>query len=316
MSLFYAKPKFYRAGIIVTGLLLVFIAIQFYRPDIKSPVVQPSLTAPPEIAAIFKRSCYDCHSYETKLRWYDQLAPVYWQVARDINKAREGLNFSTWNSLAKPERKAKLWESLNQVHAAAMPLKIYLYMHPSAKLSTTEIESLRLYLLATRNDHGGDTAKTPTYLQQISGKQQLKEVNHQASPNGIKFIPEYWQWQLISTTERYDNGTLRFIYANPIAVNAIQHHQTNPWPDGSIFAKIAWEQRGTKADTRAGAFKQIEFMIKNSSRYQATLGWGWARFKTLKLLPYGKTALFTTECMNCHRPMKDQDFVFTPPVIR
>jgi hypothetical protein len=65
---------------------------------------------------------------------------------------------------------------------------------------------------------------------------------------------------------------------------------------------------------RPGAFKQVEYMLKDDQKYAATKGWGWARFKTDKLVPYGKDALFTTECIRCHQPMKNNDFVFTKPL--
>ena len=63
-----------------------------------------------------------------------------------------------------------------------------------------------------------------------------------------------------------------------------------------------------------GEFIQVEFMIKDSKKYSATKGWGWARWKGTDLVPYGKEALFTTECISCHRPMKENDFVFTMPL--
>ncbi len=55
-------------------------------------------------------------------------------------------------------------------------------------------------------------------------------------------------------------------------------------------------------------------MIKAKQKYAATKGWGFARFKTNSLVPYGKIALFANECINCHRPQKYEDFVFTEPV--
>lgn len=53
-------------------------------------------------------------------------------------------------------------------------------------------------------------------------------------------------------------------------------------------------------------------MIKNDQKYKSTAGW--ARFKTLELVPFGKTTDFTKRCINCHRAMKDHDFVFTAPI--
>lgn len=39
-----------------------------------------------------------------------------------------------------------------------------------------------------------------------------------------------------------------------------------------------------------------------------------ARFKTPELKPYGGDALFATECINCHHPVANSDFVFTQPI--
>ena len=133
--------------------------------------------------------------------------------------------------------------------------------------------------------------------------------------NGIEFIPDYKNWKPISTTERFDNGTMRVIFGNAVAVKAINDHQINPWPKGTAFAKVAWEQvSDDKGNITTGAFKQVEFMIKDQEKYASTHGWGFARFKTPKLVPYGTTVMFATECINCHRPLSDNDFVFTQPI--
>ena len=55
-------------------------------------------------------------------------------------------------------------------------------------------------------------------------------------------------------------------------------------------------------------------MIKDANKYAGTKGWGFARFKTTKMAPYGKTAMFANECINCHRPEEKTDFVFTQPI--
>jgi hypothetical protein len=133
--------------------------------------------------------------------------------------------------------------------------------------------------------------------------------------NGIEFIKGYSQWKALSTTDRFDNNTLRVIFGNDVAVKAVEEHHTNPWPKGTIFAKVAWEQL-IDADgiVHAGEFKQVEFMIKDADKYKKTAGWGWARWKGMDLKPYGKTVLFANECVNCHTPLKDVDYVFTHPL--
>jgi hypothetical protein len=51
----------------------------------------------------------------------------------------------------------------------------------------------------------------------------------------------------------------------------------------------------------------VQFMVKDSRRYAATGGWGFAQFKDGK--PDGKADL--TTCFTCHVPVKARDFVFT-----
>jgi len=83
-----------------------------------------------------------------------------------------------------------------------------------------------------------------------------------------------------------------------------------------MFAKVAWDQLpDSSGEIHAGAFKQVEFMIRDSRKYASTFGWGWARWVGgLALKPYGKDASFVTECMNCHRPVAKLDYTFTLPL--
>src|SRR3954470_8646776 len=96
-------------------LVIVFTGMQFVRPEITHPPVTGDLSAPPEVKAILERSCYDCHSNQTNLKWFDQLAPAYWLVADHVKKGRMALNFSNWDSLAPADQKSNLYLSLNQI---------------------------------------------------------------------------------------------------------------------------------------------------------------------------------------------------------
>jgi len=51
----------------------------------------------------------------------------------------------------------------------------------------------------------------------------------------------------------------------------------------------------------------VQFMVKDSKKYAATGGWGFADFTNRKP---GDEALHKT-CYACHLPAKDRDFVFT-----
>ncbi len=86
--------------------LLLFAGLQFVRPELRNPPVSAEIHAPAEVKAIFKHSCYNCHSNETELPWFDRIVPAYWIVSRDVRRARAHLNFSEIGAL--PEEQQKL----------------------------------------------------------------------------------------------------------------------------------------------------------------------------------------------------------------
>ena len=71
--------------------LLVFLGLQFIRPGLTNPPVTAELNAPPEVKAILKNSCYNCHSNQTKLPWFDQVVPAYWLVSSDVRGGAESI---------------------------------------------------------------------------------------------------------------------------------------------------------------------------------------------------------------------------------
>ena len=130
-------------------------------------------------------------------------------------------------------------------------------------------------------------------------------------------IPQgYRDWKWISSAHEEGNlHSLGAILGNDVAVKAIAENHINPWPDGTAFAKVAWlQQPDEKGFVRTGPFFQVEFMIRGSQKYAGTLGWGWARWRGADLKPYGKDAEFTRECVSCHKPLRDSNYVFTEPI--
>ena len=57
----------------------------------------------------------------------------------------------------------------------------------------------------------------------------------------------------------------------------------------------------------SGPATNIQFMVKDSTKYASTGGWGFAQFDD------GKPADEATHraCFSCHEPAKDSDYVFT-----
>lgn len=127
------------------GLVVVFLGIQFIPVSRTNPAVTREIRwDSPETRQLAKRACYDCHSNETVWPWYASVAPVSWLVARDVNGARRHLNFSEWD---RPNEDAE--EIVEQVEDGEMPLKIYLPLHPEARLSDEQRAPLVAGLRAT-----------------------------------------------------------------------------------------------------------------------------------------------------------------------
>jgi len=93
----------------------------------------------PATRALARRACFDCHSNETVWPWYSHVAPVSWLVLHDVEDGRHSMNFSEWD---KPQDDAD--HAAKMVNRGKMPLKKYLLLHPDARLSNAERDSLEM----------------------------------------------------------------------------------------------------------------------------------------------------------------------------
>jgi len=311
-------PRFFRVLMwIVAILCIAFVGVQFIRPELQNPPVTADLQAPPQVKQILKTSCYNCHSNETTLSWFDKPVPAYWLVVKDVTQGRKHLNFSEIAKLPAPQQKGILFESISQIELGAMPLPPYKRMHPESVITAEQLSTLKEYLSPATPTEATPAAQiTAADAEYANWIEKGSDTDGIApAPNGIAFLPEYKNWKAISSTERFDNHSLRQILGNDIAVKAIAEHHINPWPDGTAFAKVAWfEQVDKKGVTRPGPFFQVEFMIRDTNKYAATLGWGWARWRGTDLKPYGKDETFSSECVGCHQPLANTNYVFTMPI--
>jgi len=134
--------------IILLVLLGILVIIQLIPSDLpgNSPIEKYDFitenNVSPEIAELLRTACYDCHSQEVKFPWYSYVAPVSWQVAKDINLGREQLDFSNWKQLSK-RKKIKLLNTISEeVSLGDMPMRIYKVMHWEANLNSEQREQI------------------------------------------------------------------------------------------------------------------------------------------------------------------------------
>src|SRR5262245_9024894 len=150
------------------------------------------------------------------------------------------------------------------------------------------------------------------------------QADGEASPiYGINIPKGYRNWQLISFNH-LAGGNLKQVRAqlgNDIAISAFREGKL-PFPDGAIIAALHWNEASSDENNKvlargfpgagfesfiAGSAVNVQFMVKDSKKYAATGGWGFADFTNGKP---GNEALHKT-CFSCHEPAKDRDFVFT-----
>ena len=135
--------------IVAVAAVAVGVGIQFIPVnDIgTNPPNRFKIDAAPEVAAVLRRACYDCHSNETQWPIYSRIAPGSWLMARDVHRGRNHLNFSEWGSVDEEERQDDLESCWDQVQSGQMPPRVYLPLHPSARLSDADKALLRSYFL-------------------------------------------------------------------------------------------------------------------------------------------------------------------------
>ncbi|MDY6994913.1 MAG: cytochrome P460 family protein, partial [Pseudomonadota bacterium] len=95
------------------------------------------------------------------------------------------------------------------------------------------------------------------------------------APNAIQLPEGYKNWRVIASSHRTDNKTLRVILGNDIAIKAARAGNTRPWPDGSILAKLVWQDKTHEHWEQAtvpGDFVHAEFMVKSAEKYSKTGG--------------------------------------------
>ena len=133
---------------LVVSLAVLFLAIQFMRPARTNPAVDESQTIfartqmTPPVAAIFNRSCADCHSNKTVWPWYTNVAPVSWFIVNHVNEGRPRLNLSEWSKLDRDRQGKKLQQICDEVTDGGMPLSTYTPLHPGSKPTPADVKTL------------------------------------------------------------------------------------------------------------------------------------------------------------------------------
>jgi hypothetical protein len=146
-------------------------------------------------------------------------------------------------------------------------------------------------------------------------------------PQGLAFseFRGYEGWQPIAIS--HNGAMLALIVGNPVMIAAYKAGipgNGKPFPDGAKMAKIHWNaiknETAPGPPTVPGALHDTDFMVKDSTRFADSGGWGYAAFEydatsdtfrpggATDQPPQGNDA----KCgFACHTVAKNRDYVFT-----
>jgi Cytochrome P460 len=164
-----------------------------------------------------------------------------------------------------------------------------------------------LQMTGQDNDHGSGQA-----MKQANG-----QANAQPAAPYVTEMPEgYREWKWISSA--HEAGKLNSFGAllgNDVAFNAFRDGKY-PLPDGSMLVALHYKYVTSDENNKIfgqvqsyipGAPTNIQFMVKDSTKYSATGGWGFGHFQNGK----PATAAFMKPCFPCHQKAASTDLVFT-----
>ena len=134
----------------------------------------------------------------------------------------------------------------------------------------------------------------------------------------VKEMPQgYRDFQWVSSAHEAGKlNSLGAVLGNDVAMKAYREGKL-PFPDGTIIAALHYQNVASDENNKVfgqvqsfvpGAPTNIQFMVKDSTKYAATGGWGFGHFS-----PDGKSAnaAFMKPCFACHEKAASTDLVFT-----
>ena len=143
------------------------------------------------------------------------------------------------------------------------------------------------------------------------------QANREKTPIFVTEIPPgYRDWKLISVAHEEGNlHSFAAVLGNEQAIAAYRAGKAS-FPDGAIIASLHYSHVSSEENNKVfgqpqsfvpGAPTNVQFMVKDSKKYAATGGWGFAHFKDGTP---GDEAFMKT-CFPCHNQAKTRDLVFT-----
>lgn len=132
------------------AVIIAFLAAQVAQPSRTNPPVKTDFLkttgARADVAALFRSSCYDCHSDQTRWPWYSYVAPVSWMISQDVQGARHHVNLSEWPATNQELARRKMEDMSDAIDDDDMPPPKYTLIHRDARLTSQQRQRLTDWL--------------------------------------------------------------------------------------------------------------------------------------------------------------------------
>ena len=140
------------------------------------------------------------------------------------------------------------------------------------------------------------------------------------SPDGVAFsdFKGYEDWSVVSSART--DEVLKVIVANPAMIAAYKAGVPGnglPFPEGAKIVKLQWKpKKSTEAPFAVDVpdvFTQAFVMEKDSRRFPATGGWGYALFNNDAATGAFSADPARADCgQSCHVAVKSKNYIFHP----
>ncbi len=130
-------------------------------------------------------------------------------------------------------------------------------------------------------------------------------------------VDTFKQWRHVKTMVIWDSlhplyepfGGVHHVYANRQAQTALDPCEDRQFPQGAILAFLLYQEQLEDGAIHEGNLKLYAFMVKDSSRFKQTAGWGFYAYNA-----QGQaiaTPNNAQSCFSCHSAVAHQDYVFS-----
>jgi mono/diheme cytochrome c family protein len=126
-----------RVYVVLVGVAIVFGVMQLFAGHISNPAgrVEPQWDSA-RTRQLVAAACFDCHSNQTRSRWYEHVAPISWWIQGHVNDGRRRLNFDAWD----PKHHRSGADIARTATRGSMPPAYYTWLglHAAANLTSAQ----------------------------------------------------------------------------------------------------------------------------------------------------------------------------------